>query len=127
MLRNPKILLPAALLGALPFAASAEIMDRSELDMFRNAQVTMQQAGETAVQAHPGDLAAIVFGDEDGRAAYRAMVVGKDGESWTMLIDAQSGEIFASGKSSAMQDHEDHAKGQDNDYDGDHDGETDDD
>ena len=42
MLRKTMILLPAALLGALPLAASAETMDQSELDMFRSASLTIR-------------------------------------------------------------------------------------
>ena len=52
MLRKTILLLPAALLGALPFAASAETMDQSELDMFRSASVTISQASDAALQAH---------------------------------------------------------------------------
>ena len=41
MLRKTMILPPAALLGALPFAASAETMDQGELDMFQIASLTI--------------------------------------------------------------------------------------
>ena len=109
------ILFPAALLGALPFAASAESMNQSELDLFNGAKLTIQQAGDAALQAHAGTLAAVAFGDDDGRAAYEAVVVGKDGQPWTVMIDAKTGEVFASAKSSAMDDHEDGAQGHDSD------------
>ena len=112
------ILLPAALLGAMPLVAAAETMSESELDMFDAATVSAQQAGDAAVKAHSGTLASVAFGDEDGRAAYEAVVIGADGQPWTVLIDAQNGEVFASAASSAMKDHEDGD---------DHDGETDDD
>ncbi|WP_425102438.1 PepSY domain-containing protein [Tropicibacter sp. S64] len=123
MLRKTMILLPAALLGALPFAASAETMDQSELDMFRSASLTIQQASDAALQAHAGTLAAVAFGDENGRAAYEAVVIGGDGQPWTVLIDAKTGEVFASALSSSMDDHEDQGDGQDEE---DHDGETND-
>ena len=123
MLRKTMILLPAALLGALPFAASAETMDQSELDMFRSASVTISQASDAALQAHAGTLAAVAFGDENGRAAYEAVVIGSDGQPWTVLIDAKTGEVFASALSSSMDDHEDQGDGQDEE---DHDGETND-
>ena len=123
MLRKTILLLPAALLGALPFAASAETMDQSELDMFRSASLTIQQASDAALQAHAGTLAAVAFGDENGRAAYEAVVIGGDGQPWTVLIDAKTGEVFASAPSSSMDDHEDQGDGQDEE---DHDGETND-
>lgn len=118
MLRKTMILLPAALLGALPFAASAETMDQSELDIFRTASLSIQQAGDAALQAHAGTLAAVAFGDENGRAAYEAVVIGSDGQPWTVLIDAKTGEVFASALSSSMDDHEDQDNGQDDDHDG---------
>lgn len=123
MLRKTMILLPAALLGALPFAASAETMDRGELDMFRSASLTIQQAEDAALQAHAGTLAAVAFGDENGRAAYEAVVIGGDGQPWTVLIDAKTGEVFASALSSSMDDHEDQGDSQDEE---DQDGETND-
>lgn len=123
MLRKTMILLPAALLAALPYAASAETMEQSELDMFRSASLTIQQAGDAALQAHAGTLAAVAFGDENGRAAYEAVVIGGDGQPWTVLIDAKTGEVFASALSSSMDDHEDQGDGQDEE---DQDGETND-
>lgn len=123
MLRKTMILLPAALLGALPFAASAETMGQSELDMFRSASLTIQQASDAALQAHAGTLAAVAFGDENGRAAYEAVVIGGDGQPWTVLIDAKTGEVFASALSSSMNDHEDQGDSQDEEG---HDGETND-
>ena len=92
------ILFPAALLGALPFAASAESMNQSELDLFNGAKLTIQQAGDAALQAHAGTLAAVAFGDDDGRAAYEAVVVGKDGQPWTVMIDAKTGKVFGYGR-----------------------------
>ncbi|MDX2485349.1 MAG: PepSY domain-containing protein [Pseudodonghicola sp.] len=124
MIRKTMILFPAALIAALPFAASAETMDQSELDMFRGAALTIQQASDAALQAHSGTLAAVAFGDENGRAAYEAVVIGGDGAPWTVLVDAKTGEVFASALSSAMEDHEDNAQGRGDD---DYDGETDDD
>lgn len=117
MLRKTMILLPAALIGALPFAALAERMDQSELDLFRTATLTLQQAGDAALHAHAGTLAAVTFGDEDGRAAYEAVVVGKDGKPWTVLVDAKTGEAFASALSSDMKDHKDGASGKADDDD----------
>lgn len=123
MLRKTMILLPAALLGALPFAASAETTDQSELDMFRTASLTIQQASDAALQAHAGTLAAVAFGDENGRAAYEAVVIGGDGQPWTVLIDANTGDVFASALSSSMDDHDDEGDGPD---DADDDGEEND-
>lgn len=126
MLRKTMILFPAALLGVLPVAASAETMDKSELEMFQSATLNIQQAGDAALQAHSGTLAAVAFGDEDGRAAYEAVVIGADGQPWTVMIDAGNGEVFASAASSAMEDHADGARA-DDDHDGDNDEEADDD
>ena len=117
MTKKALILLPAALVVALPFAASAEAMDAAELDMFSAASLTLQQASDAALQAHSGMLAAVAFGEENGRATYEAVVVGSDGQPWTILMDANTGEIFASGLSSSMDDEEgdgqDHEDGQD--------------
>ena len=124
MLRKTVILVPAALLGVLPLAAAAERLGPAELALFQGATLSAQQAGNAALQTHAGALASIVFGDEDGRAAYEAVVVGTDGQAWTVKIDAATGEVFASALSSDMQDHADNAQALD-----DHgaDGETDDD
>lgn len=119
------ILFPAALIGTLPLMALAETMDQTEVDLFHTATVSLTQAGETALKAHDGTLAAISFGDEDGRAAYEAVVIGADGQPWTVLVDAKSGEVFASAISSAMNDHEDGKKGHE-EGDDDGDGETND-
>lgn len=118
MLGKTMILVPLALFGALPFAASAETMDQGELDLLRTASITIQQAGDAALQAHAGTLAAVAFGDENGRAAYEAVVVGGDGQPWTVLIDATTGEVFASALSSAMDDHEDQGESANTDDDG---------
>ncbi len=118
MLRKTLILFPVALLGILPFAASAETMNQGELDMFRSASLTIQQAGDAALKAHSGTLAAVTFGDENGRAAYEAVVIGSDGQSWTVFIDAKSGEVFASALSSTMEDHADGAEGENGEQDG---------
>lgn len=119
MFRKTLLILPAAMLGALPLLASAETLSGQEMTLFRAAGVTLTQAADAARQAHPGALASVAFGDEDGRAAYAAVVVGNDGQPWTVLVDAQSGDVFASARSSAMQEHEDGAEsGVDNHEDG---------
>ncbi|MCC0081416.1 MAG: PepSY domain-containing protein [Rhodobacter sp.] len=115
MLRKSMILVPVALVGALPFAAYAERLSQSELAMFQGAGVSAQQAGETALQTHAGRLASVVFGDEDGRAAYEAVVVGADGQPWSVRIDAATGDVFASALTSDMQDHADAADHEDDD------------
>lgn len=96
MLRKTMIRFPAALIRALPFAASAETMGQSEIEMFRSASLTIQQAGDADLKAHSRTLAAVAFGDENGRAAYEAVVIGSDGQPGTVQIDAKSGEVFAS-------------------------------
>lgn len=117
MTKKTLILLPVALVAALPFSASAETMDATELDMFSAASLTLQQASDAALQAHSGALAAVAFGEENGRATYEAVVVGSDGQPWTILMDANTGEVFASGLSTSMDDDEDdgqdHEDGQD--------------
>lgn len=107
MFRKTMILIPAALVAALPFAVSADGMDRSELELFRSATVTLSQAGETALNAHPGALAEIEFDDEDGRATWEAKVIGTDGQTTKVMIDANTGEVFASAQSSDRKDRDD--------------------
>ena len=104
MLHKTMILIPVALFGTLPFAASAETMSAAEIEMFNSATLTLQQAGDTALQTHPGKLASVDFGADDSRAGYYVAVVGNDGQPWTVMIDAQTGEVYASGLSSAMED-----------------------
>jgi hypothetical protein len=71
---------------------------------------TIQQAGYAALRFHPWGAPAIAFGDRNGRAAYDAVVVGSEHQPWTVLIDARSGEVFASGPSSTMGDCADDAQ-----------------
>lgn len=124
MFRKTLLILPVAMVGVLPLLASAETLAGRELTMFNAASVTLTQAGNAAMQAHPGALSSVAFGDEDGRAAFAAVVVGTDGEPWTVLVDAQSGDVFASARTSAMQDPEDGAEAAADNHD---DGETQDD
>ena len=124
MLRKTMIIFPAALVAAMPFAAMAETMSPSELQMFNGATLSLQQAGDAALAAQQGKLAEVSFDDEqNGRAAWEAVVISADGKSWTMMIDANNGEVFAKALSSAMDDHQDNADEQDDD---DQDGETND-
>jgi hypothetical protein len=123
MLAKTIILVPAALLGAIPIAASADTMNQTEVEPIRATSLTLQQARDVALKAHPGTLAAVTFGDEGGRAAYQAVVVGSDGKPWTALVDAGTGNVFAPALSSATEDHADGAKVEASDGDG----ETDDD
>ena len=124
MLSKAMIIIPAALMAAIPLTASAEAFSQSELAMFNSAKLTVQQAGDAALQSHAGKLATVTFGDEDGRAAYEAVVVSSDGQPWTVLVDVKTGEVFASALSSSMEDHADHGQGMSDD---DHDGEADND
>lgn len=113
MFRKTLILIPAALVGALPFAAMAETMSQSELQMFNSAKLSLQQAGDAALAAQQGKLAEVSFDDElKDRAAYEAVVIAADGQAWTVMIDANSGEVFAKALSSDMDD--DH-EGEDDD------------
>lgn len=105
-------LISVALLGVAGAAAVAEPMDHAEAEMFRSAKVSLQQASDTAVRAHAGSLAGIVFNDEDGRGVYEATVVEEGGAPWTVKIDANTGVVLASGLTSMMQgDHPDHRNG----------------
>lgn len=113
MFRKTLILIPAALVGALPFAVMAETMSQSELQMFNSAKLSLQQAGDAALAAQQGKLAEVSFDDEQkDRAAYEAVVISADGQSWTVMVDANSGEVFAKALSSDMDD--DH-EGEDDD------------
>ena len=107
------ILASTALLAALPMVAQAEPMDRAEAQMFRSSALSLRQAGEVALKQHGGDLAAVVFNDEDGRGVFEATVVGSDGTPWTVKIDAKSGDVLASGLTAMMTgDHpDDHPAG----------------
>lgn len=122
MTKTRKILIPAALIAALPLAAmAAERLSPAEVTQFQKAAVSLDQAGAAALKDHPGALASVNYGDEDGRMGYEVIVVGADGQPWTVLVDAQSGDIFASAASSSMTDHEDHANGQADHEDGEED------
>ena len=98
-----------AAFGMTPLLASAEDFDKAEADLFRAATVTVQTAGQTALTAHPGTLAAVGFNDENGKGVYEALVVDTDGTPWTVKIDAMTGAVLASGQSALMgDDEEDH-------------------
>jgi Predicted membrane protein len=122
MTKTKMILIPAALIASLPLAAmAAERLSPAEVTQFQSAAVSLDQAGATALQNHPGALASVTYGDEDGRMGYEVVVIGADGQPWTVLVDAQSGDVFASAASSAMNDHEDQANGHDDHEDGEED------
>ncbi len=112
-----KFLIPAIFVGALPLAAVAEVPELQEFGLARDAAVSLQSAGETALNTHPGKLAAVIFGDEDGRLAWEAIVVGQDGEPWSVLIDAKDGQVFASAAASSKyeDDQDDHEDGETDD------------
>jgi len=128
MMTKPLFLLTSATLVVVtPLLAHAEPMDRAEAQMFQSATVSLEQAGQSALKVHTGDLAAVSFNDEDGRGIYETTVVGADGEPWTVKIDAKTGEILASGVTAMMLgDHPD-GVGPDGEHDGEQDGEQDDD
>ena len=123
---SPKLSLilgAAAMTATLPLVAAAEPMDHAEAQMFQHAGISLQQAGQSAIQQHQGALAAVSFNDEDGRGIYEATVVGTDGHPWTVKIDAANGHVLASGATAMMgNDHRDTAQAEQ----GDGDGETDD-
>ena len=104
MLRKTMTLLSAALMTALPLATVAETLRPSEVQMLNNSMVSLQQAADAALVARQGRLAALSFDDENDRAAWEAVVIAPDGQSWTVMIDANSGDVFASGLSSGMGD-----------------------
>lgn len=105
MLRKTMMIFPAALAAALPFAAMAETMSQSELQRFDSATLSLQQAGDAALAAQQGRLAEVSFDDEqNGRAAWEAVVIGANGKSWTVMIDATSGEVFGKALSSDKDD-----------------------
>ncbi|WP_071675705.1 PepSY domain-containing protein [Nioella nitratireducens] len=102
MTRTALILPSLVLVGLAPLAAAAETMDSAETQMFQAANLSLQQAGDTALSAHAGSLAAVTFGDVDGRAVYEATVLGDDGTPWTVMVDASTGEVLASGSHDMM-------------------------
>ncbi len=66
----------------------------NETQMFLTAPVSLNQAGQIALKAQPGQLAAVGFNDENGAGVYEASVVAKDGSVNLLKIDAQSGKIL---------------------------------
>ncbi|WP_413207727.1 PepSY domain-containing protein [Rhodospirillum sp. A1_3_36] len=102
MLTKPLFATVATVAFAVPLIAQAEPMDRAEAQMFQSATLSLEQAGQSALKVHAGDLAAVAFNDEDGRGVYEATVVGADGEPWTVKVDAKSGDVLASGMTALM-------------------------
>ena len=108
MLRKTMILFPAALVAALPFAAMAETMSQSELQMLNGAKLSLAEAGDAALAAQPGKLAEVSFDDEHkDRATWEAVVIAEDGQSWPLMIDAANGDVFDKALSSDMEDDDD--------------------
>lgn len=98
----------AALVATLPLTAGAAGYDETDMgaeaQMALAAQVSLQQAGDLALAQHAGQLAAIGFNDENGRGVYEAVVVGADGQSWIVKLDANSGDVLGQGLASLMDD-----------------------
>lgn len=86
----------AGLTGLAAIQAGAETNQAgpSEVQMFLSSPVTLDQAGQTALKAAPGKLAAIGFNDENGAGVYEASVVAKDGTVTVLKIDAQNGKVL---------------------------------
>ncbi|MCC0064934.1 MAG: PepSY domain-containing protein [Defluviimonas sp.] len=107
MTNKRMILLPAALAAMLPFVALAETMSPDEQKLLDSAKLTLQQAADAALKAQQGKLAEVSFHDESKRAAFEAVVIAADGQSWTVMIDANTGEIFDKALTSDMKDKHD--------------------
>lgn len=119
-----------ALIAALPLTAAAAGMDEDhtgpEAQMAMAATVSWQDAGNAALAAHPGTLAALDFGDENGTGIYEVTIFGPDVQPWVVKIDATSGAVLDQGSAAKMEDaddgDEDHAAASATEH-----GETDDD
>lgn len=97
------ILTAVTLVAALaPFAGSAETSASQEAALMAGAKVTMSQAGDLALKAHPGTLAEVGFNDENGKGIYEAHITDGSGQAYTVKIDAMSGEVLASGQATQM-------------------------
>lgn len=113
MTRNFRILAVSALaLGMVPVMASAEQSNAREIALLQSAAISAQTAAQTALAAHPGTLAAIDFGDENGVGIFEAEIIAADGTEWKVQVDAMTGNIVAQGQASAMDDQDgDHGDG----------------
>ena len=79
--------------------------------MFSSAPIKLDQAGQIALKAAPGELAAIGFNDENGIGVYEASVVAKDGTVTVLKIDARSGKVLATASSSSIGSEQDNGSG----------------
>lgn len=107
------ILSVEALASVTAVQASAETAPSgpSEVQMFSSAPIKLDQAGQIALKAAPGELAAIGFNDENGIGVYEASVVAKDGTVTVLKIDARSGKVLATASSSSIGSEQDNGSG----------------
>lgn len=78
--------------------------DVPQEQLFMAAKVTLDQATQIALKEVPGTLSAIGFNDENGVGVYEAMIVGADGKSSIVKINAETGAVLGKGLASLMDD-----------------------
>jgi hypothetical protein len=93
-----------AALGLTPLMASAQQAEVSESALFQSATVSLKTASDTALATVGGTLAGIEFNDENGAGVYEATIIDANGVSWTVKIDAMTGQVLAQGQSALMDD-----------------------
>jgi len=81
--------------------------DVPQEQLFLAATVSLDQASQIALKEVPGTLAAIGYNDENGQGLYEASVIGADGQTSIVKIDANTGAVLVSGLESMMDDESD--------------------
>ncbi|MFD5621171.1 PepSY domain-containing protein [Streptomyces yangpuensis] len=65
-----------------------------------SAEVTAEKAMKAALAAHPGQVTAVEWDDDDGTASWHVEVKGKDGKTWDAQVDPTTGKVTRSGSDS---------------------------
>lgn len=86
--------------------------DVPQEQLFMAAKVTLDGATQIALKEVPGTLSAIGFNDENGMGVYEAVIVGADGQSSIVKIDANTGAVLGKGLAANFDDEDgDHENG----------------
>jgi len=77
---------------------------KPEIQLLQSSKISLPKAGEIAVDAVKGQLAAVEFNDENGKGVFEATVFGKDGTATKVLVDANSGAVLSKAPMTKMAD-----------------------
>ncbi len=116
-MKNGTIILTSAVLlglaaSGIALTAQAETREggKIEAQMFQAAKISLQAASNIALKELAGTLSAIGFNNENGQGVYEAVVIGTDGTTSIVKIDANSGAILGKGLAAMMADEQNYGE-----------------